>query len=109
MNNSMSIERAIRLLHPDTTIEAIAEIEEYNGLTNKPAAIAAINDACKIACVSMEKDVAKSIKYNRNYKRNELEYYTFWCPTCEQNIVNLNVYHKYCPNCGQKLNWEIPR
>lgn len=49
----MTRAEAIRLLDPRTTIEAIAEIEYYNGFSGKAAAMQAIEDACEIACEAM--------------------------------------------------------
>jgi hypothetical protein len=42
-----TIKKAIQLLNPATTMEAIAEIEYYAGFSGKKAAIRAIDDACK--------------------------------------------------------------
>lgn len=49
----MTIEEAIRLLDPETTGQAIAEIEYYHGFSGKTAAVQAISDACEIACKIM--------------------------------------------------------
>ena len=51
----MTKEEAIRLLDPETTAEAIAEIEYYAGFSGKKAAIHAIEDACVIAVTCMKK------------------------------------------------------
>lgn len=53
----MSIEEAIRILHPDTTREALAEIEYYHGFKGTEYAQAAVNQACEIACDIMRKVV----------------------------------------------------
>lgn len=45
----MTKEEAIRLLDPETTAAAIAEIEYYNGFSGYAAAVQAISDACVIA------------------------------------------------------------
>lgn len=49
----MTIQEAIRLLDPTTTVEAIAEIEYYAGFSGRTAAIRAITDATVIACKIM--------------------------------------------------------
>lgn len=45
----MTREEAIRILDPETTAEALAEIEYYNGFTGKTAAVQAVSDACVLA------------------------------------------------------------
>ena len=46
MSKRMTYDEAIKLLHPDTTRQALAEIEYYNGFNGKQAKIEAINQAC---------------------------------------------------------------
>lgn len=48
----MTPKEAIKLLHPDTTREAIWEIEENGG-----DAIKAIEEACIVACEALEKQI----------------------------------------------------
>lgn len=55
----MTLEKAIRLLDPSTTMEAIAEIEYYAGFSGKTAAIQAIDDACEIACDAMREKLER--------------------------------------------------
>ena len=45
----MTGEEAIRILDPETTGEALAEIEYYNGFNGKTAAVQAVSDACVLA------------------------------------------------------------
>lgn len=56
---SMSIEEAIRILDPETSADAIAEIKYYAGF-NKDKPIEKVNEACVVAC-----DVMREYK-NRN-------------------------------------------
>ena len=53
--NKMSVEQAIRILHPDTTVEALAEIGYYAGFRSQDAELEAVNEACNVACEVMEK------------------------------------------------------
>lgn len=46
---SMTREEAIRILDPETTGEALAEIEYYGGFSGKTAAVQAVSDACILA------------------------------------------------------------
>lgn len=45
----MTREEAIRILDPETTGEALAEIEYYGGFSGKTAAVQAVSDACILA------------------------------------------------------------
>lgn len=40
--------------------------------------------------------------------RNCTDFYRFDCPNCESNIskVDRNLMYKFCPFCGQVLDWE---
>ena len=49
----MEREKAIRILDPVTTGEALAEIEYYNGFTGKTAAVQAVSDACVLAVAAL--------------------------------------------------------
>lgn len=51
----MTREEAIRILDSATTVEALAEIEYYNGFSGKTAAVQAVSDACEIAVADMRK------------------------------------------------------
>ena len=51
----MSIEQAIRILHPDTTREALAEIGYYAGFRSEEAELEAVKEACIVACEIMQK------------------------------------------------------
>lgn len=45
----MTIKEAIRILDPETTVEALAEYEYYGGFNGKAAMVEAVNEACKVA------------------------------------------------------------
>lgn len=101
----MTNEQAIRLLHPDTTAEAIAEIEYKHGFRGKQAAINKIDKACELACKALEKQIPKKpISYDKHYYK---------CPCCEEDLDidedDIYVYQEIPPNfcymCGQALEW----
>lgn len=97
----MDLEYAIKLLHPDTTGEAIAEIEYYRGFSGKKAAICAIEEALELACEAMGKRVPKKPKESVVY-----EYCVDWmCPTCER-FHRTEWKTKCCSECGQAILWE---
>lgn len=93
----MTLEEAIRLLDPETTGEAIAEIEYYNGFSGKTAAIQAITDACEIAVEAMGKQISNS-------KRAPFDSESISCGNCDSDISDSDYSH--CPYCGQKLDWS---
>lgn len=45
----MTREEAIRILDPETTGEAISEIEYYGGFSGRTAVVQAVSDACVLA------------------------------------------------------------
>ena len=49
----MTREEAIRILDPETTEEALAEIEYYAGFRGKEASIKAVEDACILAVAAL--------------------------------------------------------
>ena len=49
----MTREEAIRILDPETTAEALAEIDYYAGFRGKEAAITAVEDACILAVAAL--------------------------------------------------------
>lgn len=52
----MTREEAIRILDPETTVEALAEIEYYNGFSGKTAAVQAVTDACILAVADLREN-----------------------------------------------------
>lgn len=104
----MTIEEAIRLLHPNTTAEEIAEIEYRYGFNGQKTAIHKINKACEIACKSMEKQIPKKVTHEATL------YKCCTCPTCK-NVVDkfekwgestVRITCEYCHFCGQALDWS---
>ena len=51
----MTINQAIRILDPDTTAEALGEIEYYGGLHSREKMVAACEEACRVAVRIMRK------------------------------------------------------
>ena len=49
----MTREEAIRILDPETTGEALAEIEYYGGFRGRTAAVQAVSDACILAVAAL--------------------------------------------------------
>lgn len=51
----MTYEQAKRILHPDTTLETLAEIEYYAGFNGEEAKRKAVDEACLVACEALDK------------------------------------------------------
>ena len=98
----MTSEQAIRLLHPDTTAEAIAKIEYKHGFRGKQAAINKINKACELACKALEKQIPKKPIARDLWELGTAEGYS--CPNCGLDIP-YTKHPKYCEECGQALDW----
>lgn len=105
--DKMTAQEAIKLLHPDTTKEAIAEIKYYCGFHGKEAAIKAIEDACLLACDALEKQVPK--------KAIDIQTpVVAWglCPKCKGELNKLGgkpnrIFEgtNFCSDCGQAIDW----
>lgn len=93
----MTNKEAIELLQPDTTRDAIRTLESHG--VDREQIIKKIEEACEIACEALEKQIPKKPK--RRISR-VTEYCI--CPWCTvANVVGRGW--KYCPECGQKLDW----
>lgn len=100
----MTYEEAKRILHPDTTLEALAEIEYYGGFNGGEAKVKACDEACLVACEALEKQIPKKPHKNRS---------EYFCPSCEDSPCvgkNHRDGHKtrddFCFRCGQALDWS---
>lgn len=73
-DSEMTREEAIRILDPETTGEALAEIEYYNGFSGKTAAVQAVSDACVLAVAALrEQEERRWIPVNERFPDKE-----FW-------------------------------
>lgn len=73
----MTHEEAKRILHPDTTREALAEI----GFKGKEKSQEAVDEACLMACEALDKQIPKTPLDIRAYP-NEAKFAD--CPVCGQ-------------------------
>ena len=100
----MTYKEAKRILHPDTTREALAEIE-FKG---KEKSQEAVDEACLMACEALDKQIPEPpVVLNQKGSKH------FYCVVCEMRLVSeINVElcagrkTRFCPNCGQALNWR---
>lgn len=70
----------------EAAIQALNEVEEYR-------AIGTVEE-CRAA---VEKQTARKVTTNHSWT-----HYHFFCPVCNMEVNDM----KYCPNCGQKLDWS---
>ena len=63
--SNMSIEEAIRILDPETSVEAIAEIKFYAG----DKTINKVNEACEVACSVMRSFQKLKVLYKKVCER----------------------------------------
>ena len=91
----MTAAEAKRIIHPDTTAEALEEFESEN------AKIAAVDEACLVACAALDKQIPKKPKHLRGFGEHSTVIGT--CPTCG---CGNNSEYPYCGECGQALDWE---
>ena len=104
----MTVSEAIRILAPETTKEALDEIEYYAGFRGKEAQIEAVNEACRVAVKALEKQIPKLVEIK--------PWSPSICPSCGTELsehkgdgyykhpTHLEVCHN--PACSQRLKWE---
>lgn len=96
----MTCEAAKRILHPDTTREALAEIEFLGGFKGKEKLREAVDEACLMACEALDKQIPKTPLDIRAYP-NEAKFAD--CPVCGQVV---DEWSPYCDQCGQAIDWS---
>lgn len=104
--------------HPDfpkareAAIQALNEVEEYRAIgtpeelqdmkNNYFEALSDWRQYRKIGTLeecrtAVEKQTARKVTTNHSWT-----HYHFFCPVCNMEVNDM----KYCPNCGQKLDWS---
>ena len=70
----------------EMAIKALEEVQKYRAIGTP--------EECRAA---MEKQTARKVTTNHSWT-----HYHFFCPVCNMEVNDM----KYCPNCGQKLDWS---
>lgn len=97
----MTYEEAKRILHPDTTREALAEI----GFKGKEKLQEAVDEACLMACEALDKQIPKKPHILR-YAPCGPDWEEDWdyaCPSCGSEEIDYPNHH--CA-CGQAIDWS---
>lgn len=93
----MTHEEAMKILHPNTTFTALAEVEYYGGFNGQEAKIKAVEEACLLACQALEKQIPKK------------PYDIVCCPLCKIEVELQPIDTEqvtYCLHCGQAIDWR---
>lgn len=70
----------------EMAIKALEEVQKYRKIGTM--------EECRAA---MEKQTARKATTNHSWT-----HYHFFCPVCKKEVNDM----KYCPSCGQKLDWR---
>ena len=100
----MTAAEAKRIIHPDTTLEALEEIEYYGEFNGNNAKVVAFDEACLMACAALDKQIPKK-PTNFAIDNNGYTIYDCECPSCKQSHRELFPF-AFCIHCGQALEWE---
>ena len=114
----MTIDEAIRILDPETTAEALAEIEYYNGFSGKTASVQAVSDACILAVAALQEqeELERGCEYcneDGDGYRKMIGAFSITNPF-HGNVWNLETRHckprriNFCPMCGRRLHLPKP-
>lgn len=100
----MTYEEAKRILHPDTTWEALAEIGFLAGFKSKEKVQEEVDEACLVACEALEKQIPmKPTCLNRTQHFENCD--VVLCPRCKKRL-KMKSKGKYCDKCGGALDWS---
>lgn len=69
----MTLTEAIAILHPDTTLAALAKVEYYAGFNGVEAKVKACEAACDVACEVMQRELDRRAELENMVTVEELE------------------------------------
>ena len=97
----MTNEEAMKILHPNTTLTALAEVEYYGGFNGQEAKIKAVEEACLLACEALEKQIPKKPTMGK-YGHTERA----CCGWIVESFCGDLEQYPFCLNCGQAIDWS---
>lgn len=95
---------AIKILHPDTSRDALWKIEYYAGFNAEKARLKAVEDACVVACEALEKQIPKKPVYKESTDKHEDGCWT--CPVCGGTVGVYDLRDNWCSDCGTMMDWS---
>lgn len=95
---------AIKILHPDTSRDALWKIEYYAGFNAEKARLKAVEDACVVACEALEKQIPKKPVYKESTDKYEDGCWT--CPVCGGTVGVYDLRDNWCSDCGTMMDWS---
>ncbi len=120
----MEIEQAMKILHPNTTLQALAEVEYFVGF-NQGAKREAWDEACDNACVTVCDEIEKLQAENASLRDllklavEDLKSLADCCGHCLHAGVNEDICIRFdldcksciakdcpCGNCKNESNWQ---
>lgn len=107
----MTEQKAIEILHPDTTLKALEEIRYYAGFRAGEAELAAVDEACIMACDALKKQIPVKpihviytpIKTKGYHGR---KHHMVYCGVCGKFTQRVAIGDKYCRECGTRIDWS---
>lgn len=84
----------------------INELQEYLDIEDT-SEIALYPEEVQMCIEALEKQIPKNLYiWGDGYYNGELILDMYDCPNCEKSYEIECDDYKYCPNCGQKLDWS---
>lgn len=96
----MTYEKAIEILHPDTTFMALAEVEYFGGFRGKEAKIKAVEEATVLACEALARQIP--MKPIERFEFS-IDIEAGLCPECNEMVTEEMC---FCSYCGQAIDWR---
>ena len=95
----MTPEQAIKILSSETSLEAVEELKYYAGF-DKDKVVEQIQEAMDMGADTLKKETPqKAVRVIMGANGST----TDGCPFCGKEFFEMV---NYCPDCGQKINWE---
>lgn len=95
----MTPEQAIKILSSESSLEAVEELKYYAGF-NQDKVIEQIQEAMDMGAEALKKTEAmKPVRVVMGVNGST----TDGCPICGKEYFEMV---NYCPECGQKIDWE---
>ena len=95
----MNEKEAHRILNPETTMDALAEIRYHHGFRGREAEVEYVEEACRVACTALQKQIPQKPVQQQGFPR------WGYCPSCGKTVTKHSSYVG-CTWCLQRLDWS---